>query len=72
LIVREAAEAAEAAQRERERLALVITLGAVRMLLWESPTDSGVNDAYRRLLTHAEGVLRDEMLPRYSKVCDTL
>jgi len=70
--VREAAEAAEAAQSERERIALVITLGAVRMLRWESPAESGINDAYRKLLTHAEGVLRDEMLPRYSKVCDTL
>lgn len=54
------------AQSERERLALVITLGALNVLLWEPKEESGVNAAYHKLLTHAEQVIRREILPRYS------
>ena len=59
-------EEPDEAQDERERLALIITLGAIRMLLWEPRTESGVGDAYRKLLTHAEGVVRSDVLPRYA------
>jgi len=58
-------EARDAAQDERERVALTITLGAIRMLLQEPQAESAVGDAYRKLLTHAEGVIRNEILPRY-------
>ena len=61
-------EGLEAAQIERERQALVITLGALRMLIWESTEESAVNDAYRKLLTHSERVLRHELLPRYTSL----
>jgi hypothetical protein len=61
-------EGLEAEQKERERQALVITLGALRMLLWEPPEESGINSAYRKLLTHAEQVLRHELLPRYTSL----
>jgi hypothetical protein len=59
-------EEPEAAQKERDRVALMITLGAIQVLLWEPKEDSGVNDSYRKLLAYAERVIRHEMLPRYS------
>lgn len=59
-------EECDSAQDERERVALMITLGAMRMLLWEPQTESGVGAAYRKLLTHAESVVRNDVLPRYA------
>ena len=59
-------EELDAEQVERERLALIITLGALTILLWEPRTKSGVNDAFHKLITHAQQVLRHEMLPRYT------
>ena len=58
----------EPSHAERERRALLIALGALRLLLWEEPEQSGVNAAYRKLIAHSEKVIREEMLPRYSNL----